>query len=51
MGTRIGAAMMIVVAAVLMMGFEPAGRLGPGGFAVDYTMATADGALIPLIGD
>lgn len=51
MGPRIGAALMIVVAAFLMMGLETSGVFGMPGFSVDYTMATADGSLIPLVVD
>ena len=47
MGTRIGAALMIVVAAFLMMGFETSGVFGMPDITVDYTVAAADGSLIP----
>lgn len=50
MRTRIGAALMIAVATILM-----GGQLGAlvqhDTFRVDYTIATADGSLIPLVVD
>lgn len=51
MGTRIGAALMIVVAVFLYMGIETSGVFGMTGITVDYTMTTADGSLIPLVVD
>ena len=51
MGTRIGAALMIVVAVFLMTGFETTGVFGMPDITVDYTMTAADGSLIPLVVD
>jgi hypothetical protein len=51
MHTRIGAALMIVVAAFLMMGAEVSGLFGDRDIVVDYTTAAADGSLIPLVVD
>jgi hypothetical protein len=48
MGTRIGAALMIVVAVFLYMGIETSGVFGMPDIAVEYTMTTADGSLIPV---
>ena len=48
MGTRIGAALMIVVAVFLMTGFETSGVFGMPGITVEYTVASADGSLIPV---
>jgi hypothetical protein len=51
MGTRIGAALMIVVSAFLMMGAGLPGLLGHHDIDVDYTVVAADGSLIPVITD
>lgn len=51
MRTRIGAALMIVAAVFVITGVETSGVFGRSGITVDYTMATADGSLIPLVVD
>ena len=51
MGTRIGAALMIVISAFLMMGVGVSGGFGFPDIAVDYTIVAADGSLIPVITD
>jgi hypothetical protein len=51
MGTRIGAALLIVVSAFLMIGAEVSGVFGQPDLAVDYMVADVDGSLIPLVVD
>ena len=51
MGTRIGAALLIVISAFLMMGAGISGVFGFPDIAVEYTVVAADGSLIPVITD
>jgi hypothetical protein len=51
MGTRIGAALLIVACVFLLTGIQVSGVFGYPDIAVDYTVAAADGSLIPVITD
>jgi hypothetical protein len=50
-GTRIGAALLIVVSVFLMTGIQISGVFGYADIAVDYTVVAPDGSLVPVITD